>query len=98
LFLHLNDFNAFNKVLPSKIFEYAATGKPILAGVSGFAADFLCENVSGAFVFEPNNVVQMKRALEMLMAGPNFYDRLDFIDEFMRDKITFKMANEIFSL
>jgi len=98
LFLHLNDFNAFKKVLPSKIFEYAATGKPILAGVSGFAADFLHENVPGAFVFEPNNVEQMEKALEKLMVGPGYYDRADFIDEFTREKIISKMANEILSL
>jgi len=65
LFLHLNDLNAFKKVLPSKIFEYAATGKPILAGVSGFSADFLCEKVPGAFVFEPNNVEQMEGSREV---------------------------------
>ena len=35
LFLHLNDYDAFKKVLPSKLFEYAALGKPIWAGVSG---------------------------------------------------------------
>ena len=98
LFLHLNDFNAVKKVIPSKIFEYAATGKPVLAGVSGFAADFLCKKVPGAFVFEPNNVEQMEKALEKLMVGPGYYDRADFIDEFMRDKIISKMANEIFSL
>lgn len=98
LFLHLNDFNAFKKVLPSKIFEYSATGKPILAGVAGFAADFLNKNVLGTFVFEPNNVEQMEKALEGLMAGPTHYDRAGFIDEFMRDKIISKMANEILSL
>ena len=98
LFLHLNDFNAFKKVLPSKIFEYAATGKPILAGVSGFAANFLCKKVPGAFVFEPNNVKQMQKALDKLMVGPGYYDRADFIDEFMRDNIIGKMANEILSL
>ena len=41
LFLHLNAHEAFHKVLPSKIFEYASLGKPLLAGVSGFAATFL---------------------------------------------------------
>src|SRR5690606_21538407 len=41
LFLHLNDLDAFKRVLPSKIFEYAATGQPILAGVAGYAAEFL---------------------------------------------------------
>ena len=40
LFLHLNDFPAFEKVLPSKIFEYAASGKTIVAGVSGCSRNF----------------------------------------------------------
>ena len=53
LFLHLNDCAAFEKVLPSKIFEYAATGKPIIAGVSGFAEKFVRENVENAAVFKP---------------------------------------------
>ena len=33
LLLHLNDLEAFKKVLPSKLFEYAAFDKPIVAGV-----------------------------------------------------------------
>ena len=35
LFLHLNDYEAFKKVLPSKIFECGATKKPVIAGVDG---------------------------------------------------------------
>ena len=53
LFLHLNDCAAFKKVLPSKIFEYAATSKPIIAGVSGFASKFVKEHVENAAVFTP---------------------------------------------
>ena len=53
LFLHLNDYPAFKKVLPSKIFEYAATGKPILAGVSGYAADFIESELLNAEVLPP---------------------------------------------
>ncbi len=41
LFLHLNNYPAFHKVLPSKLFEYAAMGKPILAGVAGYPAKFI---------------------------------------------------------
>jgi glycosyltransferase involved in cell wall biosynthesis len=41
LFLHLNDYPAFQKVLPSKLFEYGALGKPVWAGVSGYAAEFI---------------------------------------------------------
>ena len=56
LFLHLNNHEAFLKVLPSKLFEYAATGKPIWAGVAGYAVDFIREHVANATVFAPCDV------------------------------------------
>ena len=55
LFLHLNKQRAFEKVLPSKIFEYAALGKPILAGVAGYPADFLEAQVENVGVFSPGD-------------------------------------------
>ena len=55
LFLHLNDLNAFKRVLPSKIFEYVATGIPIVAGLSGYSASFLKENVPHALIFNPGD-------------------------------------------
>ncbi len=57
LFLHLNNFKAFDKVLPSKIFEYAATGKPVIAGVSGYAQAFIKNNLcSNWLVFDPTEL------------------------------------------
>lgn len=53
LFLHLNNFEAFKKVLPSKLFEYAVTNKFIIAGVGGYAKEFINENITNAIVFEP---------------------------------------------
>ena len=41
LFFHLNDHEAFKKALPSKLFEYAAMGKSIWAGVAGYTAEFV---------------------------------------------------------
>ena len=55
LFIHLNDYPAFRKVLPSKVFELASFNKPIIAGVSGYAAEFIQNEVSDSFVFEPCN-------------------------------------------
>ena len=46
LFLHLNDYSAFKKVLPSKIFELATYPKIILAGVSGFSSYFIKNEVT----------------------------------------------------
>jgi hypothetical protein len=64
LFLHLNAFPAFEKVLPSKIFEYAVLGKPILAGVAGYPAWFIQNEVDNARVFEPCNVAEAVLAFE----------------------------------
>ena len=73
LFLHLNDYKAFQKVLPSKIFEYVATGKPILAGVSGYAAEFLNNQVQGVEVFKPGDVESMKQGLQKLLKGAKVF-------------------------
>ena len=98
LLIHLNDINAFRKVLPSKIFEYAASGKPILAGVSGYAAEFLLKQVSGVAVFNPCDPLDMKSALIRLLSGPNFFDRNEFCSQYLRRNIMKKMAHDILDL
>lgn len=98
LFLHLNDYPAFHKVLPSKIFEYAATGKPILAGVAGFAADFLREQVPGVEVFPPCDAVAMERGLKRLLDGPRHIDRKVFCERYRRESIMHNMAADILTL
>ena len=94
LFLHLNDYDAFKKVLPSKIFEYAAVGKPILAGVSGYARKFL-ERVENSAVFDPCNERQAIMALNTLTL--NDKDRETFVAKYSREKIMSDMAVEILS-
>lgn len=93
LFLHLNDYDAFLKVLPSKIFEYAAVGKPIWAGVSGFAGEFLLEHVSNAAVFHPCNVQQAVESFERLEL--NTQPRKAFVETFSRESIMQEMAADI---
>lgn len=95
LFLHLNDYDAFKKVLPSKIFEYAALGKPILAGVGGYAAEFLRKHVSNAEVFEPGDVTGAVAAFERLNMREE--PRTDFISRFARAQIMNEMADDIVS-
>ncbi len=95
LFLHLNDYEAFKKVLPSKIFEYAALGKPILAGVGGYAAEFVREHVSNAEVFEPGDVTGAVAAFERLSLREE--PRTDFISRFARVQIMNEMADDIVS-
>jgi glycosyltransferase involved in cell wall biosynthesis len=95
LFLHLNNYDAFLKVLPSKIFEYAATGKPILAGVSGYAADFLRNEVPGVEVFKPCDAGGMIAAFSKLEASPKMFDRREFIKKYARSTIMKDMAIDI---
>jgi len=95
LFLHLNDFPAFEKVIPSKVFEYAATGKPILAGISGYGAKFISENIAGADVFAPCDADAMISAINKQAEGADAYDRTEFIVKFDRKTIMAQMADEI---
>lgn len=96
LFLHLNDYAAFRRVLPSKIFEYAATGKPLLAGVEGYPRRFLREHVTNAAVFTPCDVPGLVGALKSLdlTTAP----RPEFVERFRRSAITREMAEDVLEL
>jgi glycosyltransferase involved in cell wall biosynthesis len=96
LFLHLNDYEAFRKVLPSKIFEYAATGKPILAGLAGYSAEFLTRYVENAAVFPPCDAEAAVRALRTLRLAP--VERTTFIKRFNRTRIMSAMASDVMAL
>ena len=96
LFLHLNDYEVFKSVLPSKIFEYAATGKPILAGVGGFFADFLRSNIDNCQIFPPCNSISGFQAMEKLALG--YTPRTSFKQEFARREIMERMAQTIVHL
>jgi len=96
LFLHLNDYPAFKKVLPSKLFEMATFNKPIVAGVSGFCANFLRQEVSNCFVFEPCNVQILVHYL-LNFEDSILIDRTFFIKKFSRHKINNEMAFSISS-
>jgi glycosyltransferase involved in cell wall biosynthesis len=94
LFLHLNDYRAFRKVLPSKIFELATFKKPILAGVSGFSAQFINEKINNSFVFNPCDYVTLVNYLLNSEEILNI-DRSEFIQKFKRSLINENMANSI---
>lgn len=96
LFLHLNDYSAFHKVLPSKIFEYAATGKPILAGVDGYSRRFIQDHVQNAALFSPCDSVGLIGALDSLDLGTRV--RAAFIEEFERSVIIRRMADDVLEL
>lgn len=93
LFLHLNSYEAFKRVLPSKVFEYAAVGKPIWAGVGGFAADFLHAEVSNAAVFPPCDAAAGLLAWKAL--DLRTVPREAFVKKYARREIMRRMAVDI---
>jgi hypothetical protein len=96
LFLHLNDYPAFHKVLPSKFFEYAALGKPIWAGVSGYAAEFSKLEIDNAAVFFPCNVNEAIEAFGSLKLIDK--PRQKFISKFARKSIMSLMVDDMLSI
>ncbi len=96
LFLHLGKLPAFEKVLPSKLFEYAALGKPLLAGVSGYAARFVREEIENAAVFAPGDAESAAQAFEALEIEDR--PRPLFVAKYARAKIIGAMAEDILAL
>ncbi len=96
LFLHLNNYKAFEKVLPSKIFEYGATRKGIIAGVGGYANEFIRENIPDAILFPPGGTDELLEKLDAYKPNGNF--RQKFIEKFNRNRIMNEMADSILKL
>ncbi len=96
LFVHLNDFDAFEKVLPSKIFEYGATGKPLWAGVAGYAGEFLNAEVPNSCVFAPCDVDGAVAAFDNLSLDTIV--RKEFVDKFSCQRILSDMAADVLAL
>lgn len=98
LLIHLNNYQAFQKVLPSKVFELGATGKPIIAGVQGYAKQFLRNNIPDTFFFEPGNADSLIHLLNGIKESDLIIkDRSEFIARFNRNQINKEMAASILS-
>lgn len=95
LLMHLNDYRAFRKVLPSKLFEYGALERPILAGVAGHSREFLRENMIGCEIFDPCDADGFVKAFDKLVQGPRRYERSSFVSRFGRQAIMDEMAQDI---
>lgn len=96
LFLHLNDYDAFKKVIPSKLFEYGATGKPIWAGLAGYPAEFARSEIMNCAIFHPCHTDEGVEAFNQLKL--EMVDRPDFKTKYHRQKISLDFAKDILSL
>lgn len=95
--VHLKRDKAFEKVIPSKLFESMAMGKPVILGVKGEAAKIINQSRSGVCI-EPENHLQMANAIlalkrdvagyrKMSNAGMNYvrcnYDRRKLAQDYL---------------
>ena len=82
--------------MPSKIFEYVALRKPIVAGLSGYSAQFMADNVPSAIVFSPGDVDGCVYAIKKIENIKSTGDDINmFIKKYSREKIMNKMAEHI---
>ncbi len=65
--------DTFKKVLPSKIFENAAMGKPILLGVEGEAKEVI-ESYNAGLCFEPENKTDFIDKLNQMFESKSQYN------------------------
>jgi len=99
LFLHLNDIPSFRRLLPSKIFEYAAVGKPIVAGLSGYSAKFMKDNLPYANIFNSGDIEGACLSIlkvSTLSVPDNVI--VDFIQHYSRESIMDKMAEHLLNI
>ena len=96
LLLNLNQYSSLETVIPSKLFEYAASGRPIIAGVSGYTKEFIDSNIENAVTVTPCDPEGFIHALNKISLDHT--PRKIFCDEYNRDKIMQHLAMDVMSL
>lgn len=71
----LRKSDTFKSVIPSKIFEFSAMGKPLLLGVDGQARKIVEQHQAGLF-YEPENQHCLIKQLHRLYDDPELYEKL----------------------
>lgn len=97
LFLCLNDKVAFRKSIPSKIFEYAASGKPVIAICSGQLRDFILQlDLDGVHALGYENIPDLVRVVEE--EDGRDYDRGAFFSKWCREAQISFLVDDVISL
>ncbi|PNK02165.1 hypothetical protein CEP10_05965 [Cylindrospermopsis raciborskii S07] len=94
LFLQVGSYRSLDMVIPSKIFEYAATGLPILAGVRGYTRDFIGQ-IPGVQFFTQKDIKSFLNQLKQIKTG--WHNRDEFIEQYDRRNIMRKYADHLLS-
>lgn len=93
LLMHLNDFDAFKKVLPSKVFELCTYPQPMIAGVGGYANQFVQENIDNVILFNPGDVDSFINQMNAYAYKMEMRD--SFIKQYERKHINTAMASSM---
>ena len=96
LFLHLNDIKSFERVLPSKLFEYGAIGKPIFAGLKGYPKAFLQNELTNSYIFDPCDVEGAFKTFKKIKI--NTQENSKFIKKYLRSNVSKNMVKSILEL
>ena len=95
--VHLRNTPLFKTVIPSKIFEAMALGKPILMGVKGESREIVIDQARAGLAFEPQNPESLNKAITAMQTQA--FDKnkpIEFVREnFDREKIAIKMLEAI---
>ncbi len=98
LMLQLGLYSSLSMVIPTKIFEYAATPYPILFGASGFTSSFI-EQISGTIRFDQCNAESFLAAIQRARtAKVNQEKRNKFLDRYDAGRIYSDYARHILGL
>jgi hypothetical protein len=95
LLIHLNDYEAFKKVLPSKVFELGAFDKPILAGVAGYANQFIKENLTNSILFVPGDADGLVDKMNSYVYATS--TRSKFLQDFKRETVNKRISESVLS-
>jgi glycosyltransferase involved in cell wall biosynthesis len=74
-FVPLRNLPMFEAYIPSKMFEILGSGCPVVASISGEAADILRRS-QGALVVEPENAAQIEEAVRVLLNDEQLREKL----------------------
>ena len=83
--IHLKNVEEFHSVIPSKLFESVAMGKPVLLGLKGETAEIVTSNNVGA-LFEPEDSKDLKEKIVY------FFENKDLLSIYRKNGI--KLAVE----
>ena len=99
LFLHLAAIPAFARVLPSKLFEYAAMGKPIVAGIEGYSSEFVRDYIPYSLIFEPGQVdLCVECIIKSTCMTVKKSEMDNFINNFSRNTIMNSFATDLLKI